>query len=254
MTSVLALYINLDRSDVRRAHMEEQLTALGFPFERFAALDGSTLETGPAEIDPDHFAKCHGRLVRPGEIGCYLSHIRALERFLQSEADYGLIFEDDAEISPDLREILDEVVQRDKLQDWDFLKLQTRRNTFQTLCQPIKDDYSLGICYSRSTGATAYMVTRQGAQKMVERLLPMETPWDHAFDRPHFLGLRFKIVYPYPVTCARLGSSTIETSKPIKLSGLSKLPALWWRSKSEIGRLVWSVKDFLVYKLSRSES
>ncbi|WP_366525747.1 glycosyltransferase family 25 protein, partial [Planktotalea sp.] len=36
-----------------------------------------------------------GRDVNGGEIGCYFSHIRALENFLETGAPYGFVLEDD---------------------------------------------------------------------------------------------------------------------------------------------------------------
>ena len=37
-----------------------------------------------------------GRGIQPGEVGCYLSHKKAIEQFLSTEAPYAIVFEDDA--------------------------------------------------------------------------------------------------------------------------------------------------------------
>lgn len=248
LKSLLVLYINLDRSPDRREHMEAVLSDLGLPYERVAGIEGAKMKPDPVIIDPDDYARCHGRKVRPGEIGCYVSHIKAMERFLETRADYGLIMEDDAQPMPELRILLEQILQNQNLQKWDFLKLQSRRKEGHWLCEPITDVHSLGIYFTRSTGATAYIVNRKAAQSMIEKLLPMQVPWDHAFDRPDYLGLTFRMVYPHPVTFVGIGDSTIETSRPDKLTGLAKLPAVKWRIRSELGRFLWACKAYLAYR------
>ena len=37
-----------------------------------------------------------GRGLQPGEVGCYLSHKKAIEQFLSTDAPYAIVFEDDA--------------------------------------------------------------------------------------------------------------------------------------------------------------
>ena len=44
--------------------------------------------------------KALGRELSGGEIGCYKSHITALQKFLETDAEYGMVFEDDIEVNP----------------------------------------------------------------------------------------------------------------------------------------------------------
>ena len=81
--SVTHYYINLDRSPDRRAHMESHLGAHNLAMERIAGIDGHALSDNTPGVDRALYRRCHGRNIRPGEIGCYLSHLRALEVFLQ---------------------------------------------------------------------------------------------------------------------------------------------------------------------------
>lgn len=48
--------------------------------------------TGVRQAHPD---------LTPGGVGCYLSHMRAWQLIAESDAPYGFVFEDDAEIAPD---------------------------------------------------------------------------------------------------------------------------------------------------------
>src|SRR4051794_19249811 len=82
-------FINLDRSADRRDAMQRQLDALGMAWvQRMPAIDGRGALLPPA---------CR---ITPAEFGCFVSHLRAVEA---GPGDaFGFVFEDDAELSPDL--------------------------------------------------------------------------------------------------------------------------------------------------------
>ena len=123
----IAVYvINLDRSADRLAHMTAQLDSIGLEFERIPAVEGAHLQLDgncgdEFSIDFDYWRKYHHRNVTASEIGCYLSHIKALETFLASSLSFALILEDDAEIAPDLVEVLHAIAVR--AAEWDLVKL-----------------------------------------------------------------------------------------------------------------------------------
>jgi hypothetical protein len=110
MRSVEGVYINLDRDSGRRAAIEAQLARLALPYavQRLAGVDG---------------AKAAGRpqALRPGQFGCWLSHLAALERSLGSGAHLHVV-EDDALISPKLA-ALPELLGALASADWDLLYL-----------------------------------------------------------------------------------------------------------------------------------
>lgn len=87
--------INLDRSPERWERIARALAAEGLSPERVAGVDGRRLD--PATLADD--AACRremGRSLQPGEIGCVLGHRRALEAFLDTDAAFGVVLEDDA--------------------------------------------------------------------------------------------------------------------------------------------------------------
>jgi hypothetical protein len=75
--SIYVTYINLDKDNERRKHIEEQLKLVFDNTEivRFSAIP-----------------HIHGL------IGCGKGHIQCIKNFINSKADYGFIFEDDFEI------------------------------------------------------------------------------------------------------------------------------------------------------------
>jgi hypothetical protein len=109
-TSYHGLYINLDRSDARRAAMEAQLAALGLTdrYRRFAAIDGKTLPPSRSEL-------------RHGELGAFFSHRRALESARSSAGAAVHIMEDDALLSEHVRPVIEDAIAAGLFQRFDIL-------------------------------------------------------------------------------------------------------------------------------------
>ena len=90
--------------------MGTQLEAFGLTdrYNRFAAMDGSTLPPSRSEL-------------RPGELGAFFSHMRALEsaRSLGGAAVH--IMEDDAQLSEHVRPVIEDAIAGDLFQRFDIL-------------------------------------------------------------------------------------------------------------------------------------
>ena len=95
--------INLDGSSERLASATAQLQQHGIAFERIAAVDGRKIPAAELEqlYDKKRAIQYMGRDLSPGEIGCYLSHIKAIQAFLASNADIAVVLEDDFRILHD---------------------------------------------------------------------------------------------------------------------------------------------------------
>lgn len=100
MSARVAVYvINLDRSAARWARVSAALAAEGLSPRRVPAVDGRTLDLDRVADD----AACRremGRSLQPGEVGCVLSHRRALEAFVASGEAFAVVLEDDAVPAP----------------------------------------------------------------------------------------------------------------------------------------------------------
>jgi hypothetical protein len=109
-TSYHGVYINLDRSPARRAAMEGQLAAFGLQdrYAHFAAVDGSTLPPSRSEL-------------RPGELGAFFSHMRALESARSLRGGAVHIMEDDALLSEHVRPVIDDAIAAGLFQRFDIL-------------------------------------------------------------------------------------------------------------------------------------
>lgn len=131
--------INLDRDVDRRAWVEAQASAAGLVLTRVPAVLGSTL--GAEELARHRAAADHAESVvlkdlspndlaphdlSPGEVGCLLSHVRALRLFVESDEPHALIIEDDVHIALDARKLLADLA-AEHLPAFDLIKLERRR-------------------------------------------------------------------------------------------------------------------------------
>ena len=105
------LLINLDGSAERLKKASSQLVAAGISFERLPAVDGRLLSESERTRLAPWDRKAFFKPLSPGEIGCYLSHLAALERIVKEGWPRALVLEDDFILAPDfplrLRELLE---------------------------------------------------------------------------------------------------------------------------------------------------
>ena len=104
--------INLEKSKDRKLDMSRQLEALPFlDVEFVVAVDGRTMsvEEQNFRFDSAAFQKRYLKKVRPGEIGCTLSHQKCYKMLVESEENCVLILEDDVLINGDIQDIIKEL-------------------------------------------------------------------------------------------------------------------------------------------------
>ena len=90
--------INLENAFARKQYMQKQLEELPFLSPEFViAVDGRkmTKEGQNQKFNIEKFKKNYSREVRPGEIGCTLSHQKCYQKLMDSGEEYALILEDD---------------------------------------------------------------------------------------------------------------------------------------------------------------
>jgi len=128
------------------------------------------------KIQSLHVHKRHKPLSR-GEVGCYDSHYRVWKQIVKSGNPYTLILEDDAEIS---MIHMNRLVELSKIlesrNNWDVVVLYTiqcprgisKRSSIKTTLIPI----------NKMTGLAGYVVTLEGAKKLVKHAYPINGPVD----------------------------------------------------------------------------
>lgn len=233
-----AFIINMEGAEERWAFVERGFSATGIPFTRVAGVDGRSLRYPIPEYDEASYRRRHGKRTDAGQVGCYLSHLKALRAFIESDLDFAVIAEDDASPRPDLRATLDAAIRhRDA---WDLLRLcgfhDSHPIPFATLDDPAQS--RLCISLTRLCGTGAYLVGRRGAERLLEGLLPMRLPIDHAIDREWMLGLSAAVVQPLPVDQMAHGFASQTAARNLKLPAIRRYWTVFpYRAANETARV-----------------
>jgi glycosyl transferase family 25 len=248
MPPPLILVINLDRAADRLQRIARRLDDLGLPWTRVPAVDGRLLGDDERRrwLDEAAFGRHHGMTPLPGELGCYLSHVQALRRFLASDAPAALILEDDVQPGDDLHRVLDALLAHP--QRWDMVKLSAVHSGTPVPVLRLTGTHSLAVMLSRCTGASAYLVNRRAAQAYLDGLLPMSLPYDHVFDQGWTFGLAVRLVVPPPCAHDSEVASTIGAPgqvAPRKFHWSRRWPTYAWRLRNEWRRLRYGLCSLL---------
>ncbi|WP_299868586.1 glycosyltransferase family 25 protein [uncultured Hoeflea sp.] len=175
--------INLARSTARMKILDESASGSSVTLTRIEAVDGRTVPQSEwVDVDVAKFQRHNGRELLPGEYGCYRSHIRALEAFLESNQPYGIVLEDDVRLDDRFLGRVEAMIEA--VADFDVIKLMNHRAVgFVHLLSTEKGDALGRTCFGPQGSAAAYLVSRDGAQKMLQQLRVMDLPWDVAMER-----------------------------------------------------------------------
>jgi len=100
----LIYVINLDRDAERLASIRDNLARLGLGFERLPAVIGKEVPDWEKLVDlPTYAWRNRLDMPRAGEVGCYLSHLKAMEAFLRTDAPWCVILKMTSKSCPPAR-------------------------------------------------------------------------------------------------------------------------------------------------------
>ncbi len=225
--------INLDRSPDRMQRIGRDLDQLGLAYERHTAVDGRLLDLAcEPGFDADGYARWHGKAAVPNKVGCYLSHMGVMKRFLETTHAHCLVLEDDALLCSDFDQVLQQVLDSPANGDLTLL-YGNRRHVALPLAQLPCGRKIVGY-WGKQTGAVAYLVNRKAAEAFVQHMLPMRLPLDHAFSQVWAMGIRMRGVHPFPVTTGAFESVIGKTGEKFPLR--QRLRTLGFRVVCELRR------------------
>jgi glycosyl transferase family 25 len=252
--TILSYVINLERATDRRSHIQHMFSEAGISFSRVPAIDGKNLRWEPANYSESWYRCLHGRETNPSEVGCYLSHLKALRGFLETEAELALICEDDIAFEANLATLLSKALAFPRF--WNVLRLSALSEGRPMKVKRFYGDSWLCINIARIKGAGAYVIDRTAARVITSRFLPMVLPFDHALDREWFYGLTAACIFPFPVIQRqqRFGSE-IQTYAQSKLPSVRRwLTTYPYQAFNEITRWICRGLFFLWVKLRSSRT
>lgn len=233
--------INLDGSDERLQRATEQLQAVDWSFQRFSAYDGREQDLASFEnYDDVATQQTLGRRLLNSELGCYLSHYGCAEKFLQTDADYLVVLEDDMKITTDFKTSVEQILSYlDQHQDldWYLINLAAKKKKFAKDIVKI-DDFSLWHAYYFPIRGLGLIWSRKGAEAFVASGKTMTMPVDIFFQtwlskNGKGLGVWPALVKPAGLdsdilgTVATQGISRKEKENRDSSYGLKKQKRMW---------------------------
>ncbi len=245
--------INLDRAPDRLARISAQLQRLQLPFTRLSAVDARAMSPEQQRLlDEAAYCRKHGMTPVLGELGCYLSHVEVMRRFLAGDAEFALVLEDDVLLHDSLPAVLQGLIAH--AGRWDAVKLSAVHRGTPVRVLEVAPGHHLAVMLSRVTGSSAYLMNRKAAAAWLKEpggLLPMTLPYDHVFDQGWRFGLKFRLVTPTPCGHDDQIATTIVSppGKPRKFHWSRRFPTYWYRLGNESRRLAYGLRNALAEKL-----
>jgi glycosyl transferase family 25 len=181
MGALKVLVISLREQSDRRSILMNKLFPV-IEFEFVDALRGSEVlaDESALGLKRQLYSGRIGRKLTASEIGCSLSHRKALDTFLKTNTQWGLILEDDAEISLTQRAHIFQLI--DVLADHpncDLVKLggfgdRTSHGEViaKTSSFSVLNVVTFGVC------SHGYIVSKRGAEKISRAIEPVTEPYD----------------------------------------------------------------------------
>ena len=230
--------INMDEARERWQFVREAYSETGLSFSRVSAVIGRKFPLPHPSYDEARYRLCHGQRTNPGQLGCYMSHLKCLQMFLESGDDFAMIAEDDSKPSADIAEVLEAARKYESC--WDILRVCGFHNPHPKPFVNLVGEYKLAICFTRLCGTGAYVVSRHAADVLLQKLVPMFLPIDHALDREWAYGLRAAAVMPLPISQVEHPFSTqIPATKNYKLPAIQRYWSVFpFRIRNEFSRLI----------------
>jgi glycosyl transferase family 25 len=227
----------MDRSTDRLQQISNRLGDLGLVFERLSAVSGRMLNAIEKQrINP----KRSWLQLGDDEIGCTLSHLKAIRLIRERELQRAIVLEDDATFDDDFA-----IWARCDCplpDDADVLKLEGF-GAEKTLKIPVfkHGNRTIQFSYRPTGGLAAYLITLDGARKALKAIDVMRGPIDYDLTAYCRTGLVVYDVLPFP---ARQVGSSMKVRQHPRRTLSYRVGRNILKNSDKLGRLVFGIRRF----------
>lgn len=181
-----------------------------YKFERFEGVNGSAIDIMKDDRISlrtkrnikEHIRRDHEELNTAGGVGCYLSHTSVWKKFVERDEDYAMVLEDDAELyqgfTADLHRAMKDTTLLPQMPDvWFFQMPSTLYYESKGKPYPLEvkgrnsGPWIKNVC----SGFTGYLLSKQGAKKLLETAFPMDMHVDRYTCLAGDLGRIFTVLH-----------------------------------------------------------
>ena len=240
--------VNLVRARDRRQRMSQQFAKLGLKPEFHEAIDGRHL-TGDqyAEVDRGTRQRLGLKPQADGSIANWLSQRQVIQEIVKNGPEIVAIFEDDAELSPELPSVLATLERRPVSFDIVKLNRRTLSKAFFPY-QRLTTGHNIGRVRYHDFGCEGYVITRGGARRFLTATPKMMWEIDQAINNYWENGLNIYYLDPPVVFHGGREDSQIEKdrelSRQLHRQTVSPVMALLRRTPSAIRRYLSRRREF----------
>lgn len=160
-------YINLASATERRAEAEQQAEKFGLELHRIDAVAGKDLDIPSlSAYNAKRRLSEFAAELSPNQHACIMSHLKALQTFVDSGAKYGVIMEDDFQLHPQFNEGIAWLTEHTS--GWEALKLWTGDGKIYPLHKQLNEcPWSVVFPKKLPWVAVGNIYTQQGAQRIL---------------------------------------------------------------------------------------
>ncbi|MCP9810298.1 glycosyltransferase family 25 protein [Cyanobium sp. HWJ4-Hawea] len=205
---ITAIIINLKRSKKRLEFITSQCRALRIEYAIIEAVDGTKLSLEAVSDFSNIRRKAYQKeklkpetwLIRPGVVGCAISHINCYKKIINDGMEAALILEDDASLSQAIKAALEDSTINNMLaiKKADIIQLAAvkEENLYQPeirLAGRIKT--TTGLVLGKPSkiipGTSCYIISKTGAEKLLHYCLPLRYASDQILANCAYYGLSY---------------------------------------------------------------
>lgn len=247
--------INLEKDIEKRKRAIQILNKEKVDFFVFKAIHGKELpekDLLSIHMNAQSFYKKKNRNLNPAEVGLYLTHIKLLEWFLNTDLKTLCVLEDDFDIVPNFQKCLTEIETKVDFFDFEILMLghffnrkdkgilgsfkNIRRGNSIIIKTPLEPNY----------GTHAYVITRKGAKKLIDKYSKPLCPIDHILGVSEVFDIQRKITSKPIVYQSDLFDSSIQSD------GFINQNLLIFYIKRGLKKIIYSINTNLAFEKMKS--
>jgi glycosyl transferase family 25 len=246
-----AFVINLVRSYERREHMMVQLAKTNVPWEIVDAVDGRDLDIADTNLVSPELSSSAS--LRPGAVGCAMSHLQLYHRVMELGLPEILVLEDDIILPADLGSLASAAAREMSGAEIVLLNYHPAGPLPMSRLSVTELPGGRLLAYpadlSGLTSGGAYLVTIEACRRLAANLMPLRCYSD---DWHHFVVTgcldRVRCVLPMPVTNSRDLRTSIDYYSQHGLQGRARdrLNKSRLGSRLLVWRRRWSRRDWVV--------
>jgi glycosyl transferase family 25 len=203
-----AIVISLKKSIDRREFIIKQCNQIGIEYEILEGIDGRTLPENictkfiqarknayaPKGLPPSTWE------VAPGVVGCALSHINAYKKIVESNTEAALILEDDAILTDSIKLLMDnkKVIKYLRDKKVELIQLAAVKSDYIYLPEikllsriKLAPGLTIGKAAKIIPGASCYIISKSGAQKLLDNILPLRYASDQILANCEYFGIAY---------------------------------------------------------------